>query len=243
MSAARPPRPRRLRSWILAILAGSFTLAGVVALILLFTDSAVGGAVRVLIGVGAILATFGPAAVAAAYRWVRARNRRLESRPSTGPISDRAVRAQALLGAASQRLHVSRRPEDHARAVWSDQFRIAESTVRGLSPGDLLEFLWVARPSQPDDFATTPEFGGLPRPVQDAIVLLDLRREVQLRGAEIALGAASGFYHHDRHRTLAAAQRAGNAELIAELQAPRPRSDALIAALDEHRTWDVLLCQ
>lgn len=242
MSAALPPRPaRRLRRWLLAALTGAFTLAGVAALLVLATDATVGGPVRVLIGAGAVVATFGPAAVGAAYRWVRARNRRRESQPSAGPISDRAVRAQALLGTTSRRLHASRQPEDHARAVWSDQFRIAESTVRHLSPEELLEFLWVARPSQPDGFGASPEFAGLPQPVQDVIVLLDLRREVELRGAQIALSAASGFYHHDRARTRAAVQRSGNAALIAELQARQPRAHALIAALDDPRTWDALL--
>jgi hypothetical protein len=227
---------------VLASLFGTAaTLVGVVAIMFLTTDASVGGAMRTAVIAFAILCVFVPAAVGIASLWMRARNRRRESDAGAAPLSARAVRAQQLLGRAAARLAPDGHAATAARGVLSDEFRIAESTVRGLPPDELLGFLWVARPSQPDGFPTSVEFAGLPERVQDMIVLLDLRREVQLRGADAALRAGSGVYHHVRARTLAAARRTGNATLLAEIETPQPRTDELLAAVDARATWQRLL--
>lgn len=207
----------------------------------LATDVSAGGAVRAAVAVFAILCVFVPAAVGVASLRLRARNRRQEADAGAAPLSDRAVRAQELLGRAAVRLAPDGHADVHARAGLGDEFRIAESTVRGLPPDELLGFLWLARPSQPDGFPASAEFAGLPERVQDMIVLLDLRRETQLRGADAALRATSGVYHHDRARTLAAVRRTGNASLLAQVETPHPRADELLAALDDPATWERLL--
>ena len=53
--------------------------------------------------------------------------------------------------------------------------------------------------------------------------------------------ATSGVYHHDRVSVLAAATRTDNALLLAQIEAPRPRTDELLAALDDPATWERLL--
>lgn len=232
-----PPRGRPVRRALGSVLGAAATLLGIVAIVFLATDTSAGGAVRVVITAFAIGCVFVPAAIAVASLWLRGRNRRQESDAGAAPLSDRAVRVQQLLGRAAVRLA----PDVHARAALGDEFRIAESTVRGLPPDEMLGFLWVARPSQPDGFPSSAEFAGLPEHVQDMIVLLDLRREVQLRGADAALRATSGVYHHDRARTLAAARRTGNASLLAQVETSHPRTDELLGALDDLATWKRLL--
>ena len=236
-----PPRWRPVRRALRTVLGAAATLLGIAAIVFLAADESAGGAVRAVVTAFALLCTFVPAAIAVASVWLRGRNRRQESDAGTAPLSDRAVRAQQLLGRAAVRLAPAGRAEAHARAALGDELRIAESTVRGLVPDEMLGFLWLARPSQPDGFPSSPEFAGLPEHMQDMIVLLDLRREVQLRGAEAALRATSGVYHHDRSRTLAAARRTGNAALLAQIETPRPRTDDLLAALDDSATWERLL--
>ncbi|WDG17811.1 hypothetical protein [Microbacterium sp. Clip185] len=235
-----PPRGRPVRRALRSALGAAATLLGIVAILFLATDASAGGAVRAVIIAFAIGCVFVPAAIAVASVWLRARNRHQEADAGAAPLSDRAVRAQQLLGRAAVRLAPDGRADVHARAALGDELRIAESTVRGLVPDELLGFLWLARPSQPDGFPSSPEFAGLPEHVQDMIVLLDLRREVQLRGAEAALRATSGVYHHDRSRTLAAARRTGNAALLAQIETPSPRTDELLAALDDAASWERL---
>lgn len=236
-----PPRGRPVRRALRSVLGAAATLLGIVAILFLATDTSAGGAVRVVITAFAIGCVFVPAAIAVGSVWLRGHNRRRESDAGAAPLSDRAVRVQQLLGRAAVRLAPDERADVHARAALGDEFRIAESTVRGLPPDEMLGFLWVARPSQPDGFPSSAEFAGLPERVQDMIVLLDLRREAQLRGAEAALRTTSGVYHHDRARTLAAARRTDNAALLAQIETPHPRTDDLLAALDDSATWERLL--
>ncbi|MDY0828106.1 hypothetical protein SK224_03085 [Microbacterium sp. BG28] len=230
-----------MRRALRSVLGAVATLCGIVAIMFLATDASAGGAVRAAVVAFAILCVFVPSTVGAASLWLRARNRRQESDAGAAPLSDRAVRAQQLLGRAAVRLAPDGRAETPARGVLGDVFRIAESTVRDLPPDELLGFLWVARPSQPDGFPASAEFAGLPERVQDMIVLLDLRREVQLRGADAALRATSGIYHHDRARTLAAARRTGSATLLAQIETLQPGTHELLAALDDPATWELLL--
>jgi len=232
-----PPRARRLGTMLWSAAGWMLTAIGVVAILVLAGDASVGGATRTVIAVAAVLAVATPAAVGVAYRLVRARNRRMESRAGSSPLSDRAVRAQSLLGSAALRLGADR-TVDVGPTVLSDHVRISESTVRGVDPTEILGFLWVTRPSQPEDFPRSPEFAGLPEAIQDVIVLLDLRREVELRGAAAARAATSGFYHHDAERTAAAVRRSGNPRLRAEFFARTPRTETLLAALDDPTTWD-----
>lgn len=217
------------------------TILGIGAILVLVADDSLGGAARVALIVFVVLCVAAPAAVGVASVWLRARNRRQESDAGAAPLSDRAVHAQQLLSRAAVRLAPDGRAETQARAVLGDEVRIAESTVRGVPPDELVGFLWVARPAQPDGFPASAEFAGLPEPVQDMIVLLDLRREVQLRGADAALGATSGVYHHDRDRTLSAVRRTGNATLLEEIETPHPTTDALLGALNHPATWERLL--
>ncbi|GAB3149410.1 hypothetical protein GCM10027058_11680 [Microbacterium neimengense] len=236
-----PPRERPVRRALRSVLGAAATLLGIVAIVFLATDTSAGGAVRAVVIAFVLLCIFVPAAIAVGSVWIRARNRRQESDAGTAPLSDRAVRAQQLLGRAAIRSAPDGRAEVHTRAVLGDKVRIAESTVRGFPRDELLGFLWVARPSQPDGFPSSAEFAGLPEHMQDTIVLLDLRREAQLRGADAALRATSGVYHHDRARTLAAARRTGNAALLAQIETPQPRTQELLAALDDSATWERLL--
>ncbi|QOC26747.1 hypothetical protein IC744_10655 [Microbacterium hominis] len=240
-SDSRAPFSQRLLRGFLSAIGYVLTLLGVIALVVAAAAPSFGGALRAGIVAATILAAFGPVAVAVAYLLVRARNRRLESHIGASPLSERALTTQTVLGSLSRIWPAGAHGADLESAVLGDEFRIAESTVRALAPDVLLAFLWVARPAQPSDFATSPEFAGLPVPVQDAIILLDLRRDVELRGVDVALTAGSGFYHHDRAKTMAAVRRTANAALARELESPQPRAEALLAALDEPSTWERLL--
>ncbi|UIN30969.1 hypothetical protein [Microbacterium binotii] len=235
------PRGRPVRRASRSVLGAAATVLGIVAIAFLSADESVGGAVRVVVIAFAIGCVFVPAAIAVASVWMRSRNRRQEPDAGAARLSDRAVRVQQLLGRAAVRMAPDGRADVHARAALGDELRIAESTVRRLPPDELLGFLWMARPSQPDRFQSSAEFAGLPERVQDMIVLLDLRREVQLRGADAALRATSGVYHHDRPRTLAAVRRTGNASLLAQVETPHPRTDELLTAVDDPATWERLL--
>lgn len=212
------------------------TAIGVVAILVLAGDPSIGEATRAVIAVAAVLAVVAPTVTGVAYRLVRARNRRIESQAGTPPLSERAVHAQSLLGTAALRLEADR-AVDTGSTVLGDRVRISESTVRHVAPSELLEFLWVTRPSQPEDFPRSTEFAALPETVQDLIVLLDLRRQVELRGAPAARAATTGFYHHDPDRTATAVRRSGNPRLRAEFFSRVPRTDSLLAALDDPATW------
>jgi len=234
---AAPSIGRRIARMLWAAAGWILTAVGVVAIVVLAGDPSLGGTTRTVVLVSAIFAVLAPAVVGVAYRLLRARNRRREAQPGAAPLSERAVRGQDLLGAAALRLQTDHR-QGVGRAVLGDRVRISQSTVRDIPSSELLEFLWVTRPSQPDGFPRSPEFEGLPQNVQDMIVLLDLRRRVELRGAEVARKATSGFYHHDQERTAAAVRRSGNPRLRAEYFALAPRTEGLLAALDDPLTWD-----
>jgi hypothetical protein len=103
---------------------------------------------------------------------------------------------------------------------------------------------------QPDEFLTSTQFAGLPTSAQDAVVLLDLRRESLLRGLDAFTSTSSGFYCHDMDRITQAALRTGNTDLCDLLrfirtaapgQSVNNMTTTVLNELDKQETWEGLL--
>lgn len=136
---------------------------------------------------------------------------------------------------------------DHLNELTDDAFGTRRELIRdaaALTTANLnaipsrieaLDFLRLCRPSQAADFPLSAAFDALPEWARDAIVLMDLQRDLELRG-ERALRAPDGFYHHPPARRLEVARRTGNAELVACLQAAEAgqpgAAQRLLAALE-----------
>ena len=128
--------------------------------------------------------------------------------------------------------------------------RLTATTLDELTdPWDAIGFIWFVRPSQLDDFPRSPQFRGLPDWAQDAVVLLDLRRELQLRGAASALSDAPGFYRHTPDRVRQAVARTGSPGLAEAWRTAEESigngapevTRGLLGWLDDPETWRGLL--
>ncbi|KRC64871.1 hypothetical protein ASE12_08915 [Aeromicrobium sp. Root236] len=233
------------------------TAVGVVAIIVLVSgDHRFSGAAQVTVAIVAGIALLVPAAVGAAYMLVRRRNRSAEATAGQRPVSAKSRALQTSLASMLDRVNES---TDDAlglrRVVLADRLELTSANLGELDdPWEALSYIWFVRPSQPADFPQSPRFAGLPLWAQDAVVLLDLRRELQLRGLAPALSDAQGFYHHAYGRIAQAAARTRSAELLdvvreGQRAAIDPARGAehevharqLLALLDDRATWAELL--
>jgi hypothetical protein len=201
--------------------------------------------------VGAVaIAAVAPIAVTGAYLALRARTRRREADGGQANPGARVVQA-TLAGILDRMDDDTPRAESMRRLVLQDRIVLSASVF---SPRDAADdrfaFIWFVRPSQTTDYPLSPQFRSLSKCDQDAVVLLDLRRSLMLRGASETLAAESGFYHHDLGRIQEAAARTLNPELVerlasARLSAPDDQAAELTADLlrlvDDSRTWARLL--
>ena len=177
-----------------------------------------------------------PIAVAVAYAVVRSRNRRSEATGGLTPVSPRARAAQNALASVIDRVNDSN--PALGRVVFTDRVQLSESTLAPFDdPAEALSFIWTVRPSQPADYPRSPQFRGLPVRDQDAVVLLDFRRELQLRGSSAALAEGEGFYHHDPARVREAIARTDNRQLQDAVTGDAPVTAHLLELLDEDATW------
>lgn len=237
--------------------AGGWLLtAGCVAAIVLLVggDHSFSGAATVTVAVVAGIALLVPAVVASAYMLVRRRNRAAEI---TGGLTSPKARAlQTSLASMLDRVNTS---TDDAfglsRVVLADRLELTATNVAELDDRwDALSFIWFARPSQPADYLQSPQFDGLPLWAQDAVVLLDLRRELQLRGLTPALSDTPGFYSHTHARIAQAARRTGSTDLMDALndrhraafdpgrsQEREAVAGRMLELLDEPHLWAKLL--
>lgn len=231
------------------------TVIGVIAIIVLMTGddrfSQTGGVVvAVAVGVSALA----PVAVGISYLAIRRRNRFREAAADGVPVSPRARALQTSIASVLDRVNES--TDDVlglGRVVLGDRLELTATALREIDDRwEALSFMWFVRPSQSADFPQSAEFRSLPRWAQDAVVLLDLRRELQLRGAASALADGPGFYRHGFGRIAEAASHTGSSELVdALLDARHTSADGgepgesdrqrLLALLDDARSWAQLL--
>ncbi|MFB9312230.1 hypothetical protein [Nocardioides plantarum] len=230
------------------------TAAGVIAIVVVTTGdhrfSQVGG---VVVAVAAGLSVLAPFAVGAAYLAIRRRNRTKESAADGVPVSPRARALQTSLASMLDRVDETDDVLGLHRVVRGDRLELTATALREIDdPWEALSFIWFVRPSQPADFPQSARFHGLPGWAQDAVVLLDLRRELQLRGAASALADGPGFYRHGFTRIGEAASRTGSRELVDTLLDARhasakgddpgdPVRQRLLALLDDPASWTQLL--
>lgn len=200
--------------------------------------------VAVAVGLGALL----PVALGAAYVLVRRRNHASEATGGQRTVSSRARRAETTLAALLDR--VDHDASGLQRLVLTDRVRLTATTLGELTdPWDAIGFIWFVRPSQSDDFPRSPQFRGLPDWAQDAVVLLDLRRELQLRGAASALSDAPGFYRHTPDRVRHAVARTGSPGLAEAWRTAEESIEhgdpevthRLLGWLEDAETWHGLL--
>lgn len=231
----------------------ALTAIGVLAILVLVgggpggLSPSVGTIVAAAVGVSVLV----PAALGIAYLVVRSRNRAAEATGGRTLVTPRARATQTGLAALLDRVDA-----DDAlglrRVVLTDRVQLTATGLADIDDRwDALSFIWMVRPSQVADFPQSPQFQGLPAWAQDAVVLLDLRRDLQLRGAAASLTAETGFYHHPYERTLQTAARTGNSELTAALLAAREaavdhresgaHTQRMLASLDDVRTWERVL--
>jgi hypothetical protein len=256
LSKERPPLGARLESVAKGAFGWLATLAGVLALIwLLGKDSGWAGSLGrpvVAVAVDGLVVLGVVAAVA--YVVVRHVNKRHENVSEPSPLIAASRRAQsrlgAMLGEVGERVdeqHGLPFKFDQGNMVLSDATRITAATLAGYDGLEKIRFLWSARPAQGADFLESTQFAGLPAPAQDAVVLLDLRRELLLRGLDAFRSASSGFYCHDLDRIALAAQRTGNAALFDLLESVRTAAPgqsvghlgaAVLDELDKPETWE-----
>jgi hypothetical protein len=248
----KPPKERqplgaRLKSLFMNILGWSANLIGVLVLILILGKSfgweKSNSVVTGLVPVGVVLAV--------AYVVLRFYNKRHENVSEAPPVLAATRLAQSWLGRELEKIDEQNDFNfDPGNVLLSDATRITAATVAGYDGPEKIEFLWLARPSQPDDFLTSPQFAGLPASVQDAVVLLDLRRELRLRGLDAFMSASSGFYCHDMDRIAEAALHTGNTDLSALLESVRTAAPGqsvndmtatVLDELDKQETWEGLL--
>lgn len=228
---------RSVGGWLL-------TAAGVVAIVFMVSgDHRFSGAATVIVAVVAGIVLLVPSAVGVAYMLVRRRNRAAEATAGKRPVSPRARALQTSLASMLDRVNDS---TDDAlglrRVVLADRLDLTASTIGEIDdPWDALSFIWFVRPSQPADYPRSPQFAGLPLWAQDAVVLLDVRRDLQLRGVTAALTGTPGFYQHAYVRIEHAAARTRSAELVDTLRdALRAASDPARADEHEDQTQNLL---
>ncbi|MDO9398457.1 MAG: hypothetical protein Q7T71_18080 [Herbiconiux sp.] len=243
----------KLRRVALGACGWLLTGAGVIAIVVVTTGdhrfSTTGG---VVVAVAAGLSALAPVSVGIAYLAIRRRNRTREADGRTVPTRDRALQTSI----ASKLDRVSESGDDALglrSIVLGDRLELTATALREIDDRwAALSFMWFVRPSQPADFPRSARFRGLPGWAQDAVVLLDLRRELGLRGAASALADGPGFYRHGVGRTAEAARHTGSSELVDALLAARrasadggdsgePARQRLRAVLDDPATWAKLL--
>jgi hypothetical protein len=229
------------------------TAGGVVAIIVVVSgDHRFSRAAEMIVAVAAGLALLVPVVVGAAYMAVRRRNRATEATAGQRPVSPRARALQTSLASMLDRVNES---TDDAlglrRVVLADRLELTATTLGEIDdPWEVLPFIWFVRPSQPAHFPRSQQFEGLPVWAQDAVVLLDLRRDIQLRGIAPALADDPGFYHHASVRIVEAATRTRSAELVDALRAAQKAASdparaheregqgrRLLELLDDRRVW------
>lgn len=194
------------------------TGAGILAIIVVFGDQSSGmlsDTARVILvtilGLGIILLVI----LRVVYVLARARNRRSNTAGGVLPDAPRARDAQRITGALLDRLDSSAE-QDNAiqRVLLTDRVKLTAATFADIDDRwDALSFIWTVRPSQPAGFSDSPQFHHLPLWAQDAVVLLDLRRDLRLRGAGALSAVTPGFYAHPFERITNAVRRTENTEL------------------------------
>jgi hypothetical protein len=218
------------------------TVVGVVVIIVVTTgDQRFSRSAGVVVAVVVGLSALAPVAVGIAYMAVRRRNRAKEAAADGAPVSPRARAMQTSIAFVLDRVNES---TDDAlglsRVVLGDRLELTATTLRDIDDRwEALSFMWFVRPSQPADFPHSAQFRNLPEWAQDAVVLLDLRRELQLRGIESALSDETGFYRHGFARIGEAALRTGSTVLVDALLDAEPQ--LLLELLDDVRVWSGLL--
>jgi hypothetical protein len=235
------------------------TLAGVLAIIwILGKDSGwLGSLSRPVVAVAVDSLVIVGVVAAVAYVAVRRANKKHENASEPSPFVAATRRAQsrlgAVLGEVGERVgeqHGGPFKFDRGSMVLKDATLITAATLAGHHGLEKIGFLWAARPAQDGGFLASPQFAGLPAWAQDAVVLLDLRRELLLRGLDAFRSAGSGFYCHDLDRITQAARRTGNAALFELLVLAREAAPgesmghleaALLDQLDKQETWQGLL--
>lgn len=245
----RPTVAARLRRAAIGAGGWALTVVGVLIILIVIGGEDTTGwlssayvVVSIVVGVCAVI----PIVLGAAYLLVRGRNRAAEA--AGEQVSPRAHSTQTGLASLLDRLGGSlQHASGLRRTIVEDRVRITAATLADLpSPEERLAFLSNARPSQATDFIQSRDFLSLTRPDQDAVVLLDLRRELLLRGTAIALGDEPGFYHHAPDRILEAASRTYNRELDEAVRSARravlsraalPDAGELVGLLDAEETW------
>jgi hypothetical protein len=256
-AAVKLPRERqllgvRLKSLVKGILGWLATLVGVLVLILMLGEGSgrVGLMARPVIAVAADILVLVGVVVAIAYVLVRRHNKARQdvSEPSAVLATTRLT--QSWLGGALGRIdewHDFR--FDRGNIVLSDATRITAATMAEYDGWRKIAFLWFARPAQADGFLASTQFTGLPTSAQDAVVLLDLRRELALRGLDAFRATSSGFYCHDMDRIAQAALRTGNTDLFDLLklvqtvppgQSVNSMTTTVLDELDKQETWEGL---
>ncbi|MGD8195140.1 hypothetical protein ACEXQB_011690 [Herbiconiux sp. P18] len=215
-------------------------------------DASQAGGVLVAVVVG--VSALAPVAVGVSYLAIRRRNRTREASADGVPVSPRARALQTSVASLLDR--VTESTDDVlglGRVVLGDRLELTATALREIDDRwEALSFMWFVRPSQPADFPRSARFRGLPEWAQDAVVLLDLRRELQLRGVASALADEPGFYRHGFGRVVEAVSRTGSSPLVdAVLDARRASVDgadpndrsrrSLLALLDDRASWTQLL--
>ncbi|MDR1015552.1 MAG: hypothetical protein LBL86_11350, partial [Coriobacteriales bacterium] len=251
-AAVRPPKERqplgtRLKSLITSILGWLLAFIGVSVLILSVGEDSGWGGSTVLRAVSLIP---GAVLVAVAYVVVRSYNKRHEDVSQPSLVLSTTRLAQSWLARELEKIDAQHDHRfDPGNVVLSDRMRITAAAVAEYDGLEKIEFLWFARPAQPDDFLASAQFAGLPASVQDIIVLLDLRRELLLRGLDAFMSTSSGFYCHDMERITQAAQRTGNTDLsellgsvrtVTSGQSVNDMTTTVLDELDKQETWEGL---
>jgi hypothetical protein len=249
----RQPLGARLKSRVASVLGWLATIVGVLALILILGQRSgwMGSIARPIIMVTADSLVVAGVVLAAAYVAVRSYNKRHENVSRPSPVLAMARFAQSRLGRELGKIDLRNDfTFDQKSVVLSDLTHITAATAAEYDGLEKIEFLWLARPAQSGDFLTSPQFAGLPASVQDAVVLLDLRRELLLRGLDAFMSTSSGFYCHDMDRITGAALHTGNADLIDLLrfvkaaapgQSVNDMTKTLLDELDKRESWEGLL--
>ncbi|MFB2583340.1 hypothetical protein [Herbiconiux liukaitaii] len=207
----------------------------------------------VVVAVAVGLSALAPVAVGLAYLAIRRRNRLREEAADGVPVSPRARALQRSLASVIDRVDATDDVLGLDRVVAGDRLELTATALREIDDRwEALSFMWFVRPSQPADFPRSDRFRSLPGWAQDAVVLLDLRRELQLRGTASALADGPGFYRHGFGRIGEAASRTGSSELVDTLLDARhasvdgrdpgePVRQRLLALLEDRASWTQLL--
>lgn len=257
-----PTPGQRAGRWALSALGWVATAVCVLAILFLLGEQSSGSlpsALRVGLGLalgGGVVVTV---VLAVVYVVTRARNRRSDTAGGALPDSPRARAVQRAAGSLLDRLDSSAAGDNAVRRILlTDRVQLTAAALEELDTRehdrpehdgrwDALSFIWTVRPAQVADFSGSPQFHNLPLWAQDAVVLLDLRRDLQLRGADAALTGRSGFYAHPFEHYLTASSRTGNTELASALtraqqtitasRRPSDEVQRLVDLLDDDSVW------